>query len=66
MKNGCEEFAYVEHLIAEHRRLDHLIGRTLASLPTWEESDLTAWKPRMVQGLRSSRAALAQHFRDEE
>jgi Hemerythrin HHE cation binding domain len=66
MKNGCGEYPYVDHLLAEHRRLDQLIRRTLASLPCWEESDVSAWTPRMVAGLEAIRRELAQHFREEE
>jgi hypothetical protein len=58
--------AYVDHLLAEHRRLDKLIRQTLANLPNWEEADLAAWQPRVKAGLSAIRAELAQHFREEE
>jgi iron-sulfur cluster repair protein YtfE (RIC family) len=66
MKNSNREFAYVDHLLAEHRRLDQLIRRTLAALPSWEESDVASWLARMLDGLQAIRQELAQHFREEE
>ncbi|MDX1947932.1 MAG: hemerythrin domain-containing protein [Pirellulaceae bacterium] len=66
MKNGETTFVYVDHLLAEHRRLDGLIRRTLATFPKWEEADSTAWLPRLLVGLESIRDELAHHFREEE
>jgi hypothetical protein len=65
MKNG-DKFVYVDHLLAEHRRLDQLIRRTLATFPTWEETDASQWLPRMRAGLVAIRVELARHFREEE
>jgi hypothetical protein len=65
--NGTDErFAYVDHMLAEHRHLDRLLRRTLAMLPAWEEADNTHWLPRMVSGLAAIRNELAHHFHDEE
>jgi hypothetical protein len=63
--NDCE-FVYVDHMLAEHRRLDHLVRRTMASIPGWEETDAAGWLPRMQAGLAEIRAELAHHFRKEE
>ena len=65
--NGVDErFAYVNHMVAEHRHLDQLMRRTLAALPAWEEADNAQWLPRMVKGLQAIRNELAHHFHDEE
>lgn len=66
MKDGCGNFGYVDHMRTEHQRLEQLIHRTLAALPSWEEMDAQAWLPRMTEGLVAIRAELAHHFRDEE
>jgi len=66
MDTNCDQFVYVDHLLAEHRRLERLIHRTLASIPTWEESDFVGWLPAMRSGLEAVRAELAQHFKEEE
>src|SRR4029450_1925477 len=66
MKNGDCKFAYVDHMLSEHRRLDQLIRRTLASVPSWEELDAADWLPRMTSGLVAIQTELAHHFRDEE
>jgi len=62
MKDGV----FVEHLLAEHRRLDHLISRTMAALPSWGENGASQWLPRLVEGLNAIRQELAQHFHEEE
>jgi hypothetical protein len=62
--NDCK-FVYVDHMLAEHRRLDQLVRRTLGSIPGWEEAD-TGWLPRMRAGLEEIRTELAHHFRKEE
>jgi len=62
MKDGV----FVEHLLAEHRRLDHLISQTMAALPGWDEIDAWQWLPRLVEGLNAIRHELAQHFHEEE
>jgi hypothetical protein len=64
--NEAQRFAYVDHMQAEHRRLDSLLRRTLATLPAWEEADDAHWLPRMVTGLVAIRGELAHHFRNEE
>src|SRR5207237_1194293 len=66
MTTGCGEYAYVEHLLAEHRRLEQLIHRTLAALPAWESADTSGWLPRMIEGLKAIRQEAANHFREEE
>src|SRR5438128_1482250 len=57
---------FVEHLLAEHRRLDHLISQTLAALPAWEETDASSRLPQIIEGLTAIRQELAQHFHEEE
>jgi hypothetical protein len=66
MKSECGESTFVEHLLAEHRRLDHMVCSTLSALPSWEEADSTSWPPRVIAGLSAIRAELAQHFAEEE
>jgi iron-sulfur cluster repair protein YtfE (RIC family) len=66
MMNGAERFAYVQHMLAEHRHLDQLLRRTLAVLPAWEEADNDQWLPRLAKGLEAIRDELAHHFHDEE
>ena len=66
MRIGCGEETYVNHLMAEHRRLDQLILRTLQAIPNWEESDVGGWPQSVVAGLAAIRRELAQHFAEEE
>jgi hypothetical protein len=66
MNGGCSDYRYVEHLVAEHRRLDELIQRTLADLPDWELVDAADWQPRLIENLTAVRQAMARHFREEE
>jgi len=66
MKNGDNKFAYVDHMLTEHRRLDQLVRRTTSALPSWEEMDAQDWLPRMTNGLVAIRTELAHHFHDEE
>ena len=66
MKNDCGQRVYVDHLLAEHRRLDHLISRTVATLPSWEDTDAATWLPGMIAGLTAIRDELAHHFQEEE
>jgi len=66
MKVGADKFAYVDHMLSEHQRLEQLIRRTLSALPSWEELDSQEWLPRMTNGLVAIRTELAHHFRDEE
>lgn len=66
MKDGDCKFAYVDHMLAEHRRLDQLVHKTSLALPSWEELDSQDWLPRMTNGLVAIRTELAHHFHDEE
>lgn len=66
MKDHDVQFAYVDHMQSEHLKLDQLIRRTLASVPTWEELDAADWLARMKNGLVQIHIELAHHFRDEE
>lgn len=66
MKGGVVKFAYVEHMLAEHQRLEQLIRRTVGSVPNWEELDAQEWLPKMMSGLVAIRTELAHHFRNEE
>ncbi|MCI0361796.1 MAG: hypothetical protein L0211_25195 [Planctomycetaceae bacterium] len=66
MKDGASKFAYVDHMLAEHQRLEQLIRRTIASVPNWEEMDSEDWLPHMLSGLVAIRTELVHHFRNEE
>ena len=66
MASDCGERSYVEHLLAEHRRLDQLIRNALATLPAWEEAESATFLPGMIAGLAAIRAELVHHFREEE
>lgn len=66
MENECGDRIYVDHLLAEHRRLDHLIRSTLATLPAWDDAESSSWLPAMLAGLTAIRDELAHHFREEE
>ncbi len=63
---GDGKFGYVDHMVSEHRRLDQLLRRTLATVPSWEELDAEDWLPRVRSGLVAIQTELAHHFRDEE
>jgi hypothetical protein len=66
MLNDCGEYAYVDHLQSEHRRVEQLICHAAAALPNWEETDPAAWQPRVVEGLLAIRNEMAHHFHNEE
>src|SRR5207302_506991 len=66
MDGGGRGNTFVDHLLAEHRRLDHMISQTLAILPNWEEPSSPGWTERMLTGLQSIRRELSQHFQEEE
>src|SRR5689334_15788109 len=66
MTSGTGDYAYVERLLAEHRRLEHLIHRTLAALPDWESSRDADWLPSVIDGLAAIRQEAANHFLEEE
>jgi iron-sulfur cluster repair protein YtfE (RIC family) len=66
MKSESEEWVYVEHLTAEHRRLDQLIHQTLARLPNWEQNESSDWPAELITGLAAIRDELARHFQEEE
>ena len=66
MKSESEEWIYVEHLTAEHRRLDQLIHQTLARLSDWEQNELSNWPAELLTGLVAIRDELARHFQEEE
>ena len=61
-----DKYAYVEHMREEHRRLEHLIQRALATIPGWEEGDAPQWMPRTAEGLMAIRNELMHHFHNEE
>jgi iron-sulfur cluster repair protein YtfE (RIC family) len=61
-----DKYAYVEHMREEHRRLEHLIQRALATIPGWEEGDAPQWMPRTAEGLMAIRNELVHHFHNEE
>jgi hemerythrin HHE cation binding domain-containing protein len=66
MPSDCGERAFVDHLLAEHRRLEHLIRSTLTALPAWEETGMAVWLPAMLTGLTAIREELVHHFLEEE
>jgi hypothetical protein len=66
MISGSGEYAYVERLLAEHRRLEHLIQRTLAAVPDEESPGDSDWLPALIDGIEAIRGEAAQHFREEE
>lgn len=66
MRNCDDKFTYVQHMLAEHRRLDALLRGTLATFPSWEEVEPAEWRPRFVKRMRMIRDELIHHFRDEE
>lgn len=66
MHGGDERYAFVDHMLAEHRRVDQLVRRALAAIPSWEETDQPQWLPLMMQGLSAIRTELAHHFQGEE
>jgi hypothetical protein len=66
MRQLDDNFIYVEHVLAEHQRLDQLIRRTLATCPNREEPDLNEWISRTTTSLKLIRRELAHHFREEE
>ena len=65
-KLTVDKFSYVEHMREEHRRLEHLIQRALATIPGWEEGDAPQWMPRTAEGLIAIRNELMHHFHNEE
>jgi hypothetical protein len=65
-KTTEDKYAYVEHMRQEHRRLEHLIQRALATIPGWEDRDGPQWMPRTAEGLVAIRNELVHHFHDEE
>jgi hemerythrin-like domain-containing protein len=66
MKRESGDESYVNHLVAEHRRLNQLIHRTLRAIPNWADSGTACWSQLVVGGLAAVRQELAQHFAEEE
>src|SRR5262245_45018033 len=66
MRGECGDYAYVNYMQAEHRRLDDLIRRTLQALQVWEENDDASGTQPLIAGLSAIRQELAQHFAEEE
>jgi len=66
MNGGMSGNVFVDHLLAEHRRLDHMVYQTLAMLPNWEEPSSPGWTEQMLTGLQSIRRELSRHFQEEE
>jgi iron-sulfur cluster repair protein YtfE (RIC family) len=65
MHDRDEKFVFVDHLIAEHRRLDQLLRRAV-KLARPLDSDAKEWLPRLTAGLAAIRCELAQHFGEED
>src|SRR5437879_4637587 len=63
MTTGSGEYAYVQRLLAEHRRLERLIHHTLAAVV---EPTAGQWLPCLLEGLLAIRQEVAQHFHEEE
>src|SRR5262245_2694081 len=57
---------YVDHLIAEHRRLHRLLRTARANIVACGGPDRDATSPHIVQTLRQVRAELERHFAEEE
>jgi hypothetical protein len=66
MNDLDDKFVFVEHMLAEHRRLEQLIRRTLAAFPEDRFADTGDWREPVVEGLVSLRDELAHHFREED
>ena len=66
MNSSDDRFVFVEHMLAEHRRLEQLIRRTLVAFPAGPLADNAQWREPVVEGLVSLRDELAHHFREEE
>jgi hypothetical protein len=65
MNDRDEKFVYVDHLIAEHRRLDQLLRRAV-NLSRPLDANANEWLPRLTAGLAAIRCELAQHFGEED
>jgi iron-sulfur cluster repair protein YtfE (RIC family) len=65
MPDHDEKFVYVEHMIAQHRRLDQLLRRAV-SLALPFDAKTEEWLPRLTAGLAAIRCELAQHFGEED
>jgi len=57
---------YINHLLAEHRRLHGMIGRARAAVRQMNGPDQDAKLQHVAQTLEQVRAELAQHFKEEE
>jgi iron-sulfur cluster repair protein YtfE (RIC family) len=59
-----EKFAFVEHLVTEHRRLDQLLRQAAAVLEAAGEAEDCL--PRLTSTVAAIRCELAQHFSAEQ
>jgi len=66
MRSECGDEAYVNHIQAEHRRLDQLIRCTLEAIPNCGEYQRLSWPAPIVAGLAAIRRELVEHFAEEE
>lgn len=62
--NECQP--YVEHLVAEHRRLNSLLRQTRASIVGSGSPDQDARGAEVAEALRRLQAELVHHFQEEE
>jgi hypothetical protein len=65
MNDRDEKFVFVDHLIAEHRRLDQLIRRAIALVRPLD-CHSEQWLPQLTAGLAAIRMELAQHYGEED
>jgi hypothetical protein len=61
MHERDEKFAFVDHLVAEHRRLDHLLVQSAAVIRD-DAGGAKQWLPRLTATVTALRCELAQHF----
>ena len=66
MQNYDECRTYVEHLLAEHRRLHRMLLHARKAIAGDSEPDRGNWTGKVIRVLRDTRAELKCHFAEEE
>jgi hypothetical protein len=61
MHERDEKFAFVDHLMAEHRRLDHLLLQAAAVLRE-QDGECHRWLAQLSPTINAIRCELAEHF----
>lgn len=61
MHERDEKFAFVDHLMAEHRRLDHLLLQAAAVLRE-RDGECARWLTQLAPAIAAVRCELAEHF----